>query len=140
MVLCTHSIFCAGIKSEEQTTNAKQQTRNNNIMPNAPCAAGTQCILGGFAPGTHKCPQCRHHIHVLCGAEVEVAPGGNQMHNIMMCFNCQQGSAPTTAVSVPVQYGTGTTVPRGIDTVIKRKETHTQETPKENCRKRRRKT
>jgi hypothetical protein len=30
-----------------------------------PCADGRRCVLGGIAPGTHKCPQCRRHIHAL---------------------------------------------------------------------------
>jgi hypothetical protein len=35
--------------------------------------------------------------------KLKLPGGGNQMHNIM-CFDCQQGSAPTTAVSVPDRY------------------------------------
>ena len=77
-------------------------------MPSAPCAAGTPL---SSAPGTHKCPQCWLHIHVLCGALVEVAPGGNQMHSIM-CFDFQQGSAPiavaASSVPVPVPRAAGT--------------------------------
>jgi hypothetical protein len=43
----------------------KKNKMCNNIVPNARCAAGTQCILGGFAPGTHT----------IYGVKAAVVPG-----------------------------------------------------------------
>jgi hypothetical protein len=40
-------------------------------MPNALSAIVTQCILGGFAPGTHKCLPVTHPF----GVEAAVMPG-----------------------------------------------------------------
>jgi hypothetical protein len=69
------------------------------MASNQPCAAGRRCLLGGIALGTHKCPQCRRHIHALCGVEVAVAAGGSRMNNIM-CFDCQQTTtAPATTTA-----------------------------------------
>jgi len=41
-------------------------TNTNNTS--GPCA-NPDCMLGGIAPSTHTCPDCRKNIHVLCGEE-----------------------------------------------------------------------
>jgi hypothetical protein len=62
--------------AEKQKRKEQKNKTRNNIMPNAPCAASTQCILGGFAPGAHKCPQYRRRQHqTICGAEGAVTSG-----------------------------------------------------------------
>jgi hypothetical protein len=51
------------------------------------CAAGDRCKLGGFAPDTHRCPECRRSIHVLCGTVVEPKPGLSIFRNVV-CGDC----------------------------------------------------
>jgi hypothetical protein len=54
------------IKVKNKRTKEQQNKMHNNIiinMPNAPCAAGTQCILVGFAPDT-----C-----TICGVKAAIA-------------------------------------------------------------------
>ena len=50
-----------------------------------PCAAGERCLLKKPADPTHKCPECRRHIHAVCG--VALSNPENPM-NSMICFDC----------------------------------------------------
>ena len=45
-----------------------------------PCA-NKNCLLGGIATSTHKCPDCGKNIHAICGEETE------DVHHVL-CPSC----------------------------------------------------
>jgi hypothetical protein len=95
--------------SSSTVRNTQYEHKKTNMSNNQPCTNGRhQCVLGGIAPGTHKCPQCRRHIHALCGVEVAVAAGTSAMNN-RMCFDCQQPISTAAAARATTTTAPATT-------------------------------
>ena len=69
------------------------------------CAAGSRCVLQQPAGSQHKCPDCRRHIHAICGIEIS---DPEETYNNRRCFSCEDKKKSVTTVTTVTAVTTAT--------------------------------